>query len=120
MGEFLKIAIPALTGLLAGVIGSLIAPWIHWGIEKRKLRLRARREFIAAARRSLEAGLDKDEFRESAIYSQLRPFLSERTRKEIESDTITIQMGSRGAGADNYRPHVLDELHTLEKKWKLL
>ena len=120
MEEFMKIAIPALTGLIAGTIGSLIAPWVNWGIEKRKLRLTARREFIAAARRSLDVGSDKNEFRESAIYSQLRPFLSERTRKEIESDTITIQMGGRGSGADNYRPHVLDELHTLENKWKLL
>ena len=120
MEEFLKIAIPALTGLLAGAIGSLIAPWVNWGIEKRKLRLTTRREFIAAARRTLETDSDKDEFRESAIYSQLRPFLSERTRKEVESDTITIQMGGRGSGADNYRPRVLDELHTLEKKWKLL
>jgi hypothetical protein len=88
MEEFLKIAIPALAGLIAGAIGSLIAPWIHWGIEKKKIRHTARREFISAARRALEADTGKHEFRESTIYSQLRPFLSERTRKEIESDTV--------------------------------
>jgi len=118
MEEFLKIAIPAFTGLIAGAIGSIVAPWVNWGIEKRKLRLSARREFITTARCSLEAGADKSAFRESAI-SQLRPFLSERTRKEIESDTITVQLGGRGSGANNYKPHVLDELHTLESKWKL-
>lgn len=120
MEEFLKIAIPALTGLLAGAIGSLIAPWINWGIEKRKLRLTARRELITTARHSLEAGLKKNDFRESTIYSQLRPFLSEHTQKKIETDTVTVQVGGRGAGANNYRPDVLDEIHTLEKKWKLL
>jgi hypothetical protein len=120
MEEFLKIAIPALTGLVAGAIGSLIAPWVNWGIEKKKLRLTAQREFIAAARRTLETGSNKDEFRESGIYSQLRPFLSERTRKEIESDTITVQIGGRGSGANNYRSHVFDELHVLERKWKLI
>jgi hypothetical protein len=111
---------PALAGLIAGAIGSLIAPWIHWGIDKKKTQHLARREFIAAARRALEADSGKHEFRESAIYSQLRPFLSEKTRKEIESDTVTLQIGGRGSGANNFKPRVLDELHVLEKKWKLL
>jgi len=86
MEEFLKFAIPAFTGLIAGAIGSIVAPWVQWGIEKRKLR----------------------------------PFLSERTREEIESDTITVQLSGRGSGTNNYKPHVLDELRTLASKWKLL
>jgi len=120
MEALLKIAIPALVGLIAGTIGSLIAPWVNWGIEKRKLRLNAQREFVATARRELQARLEKEKFRESIIYSQLRPFLSERTWKEIESDTITIQRGGRGSGANNYLPRVLDDLHALEQKWGLL
>jgi hypothetical protein len=41
MEEFIKVAIPTLIGLITGTIGSLIAPWVSWGIEKRKLRLAA-------------------------------------------------------------------------------
>lgn len=26
------------TGLFAGLVGSLIAPWVNWGVEKRRLR----------------------------------------------------------------------------------
>lgn len=120
MDEILKIALPAFIGLIAGAIGSLIAPWINWGIEIRRLRLQARREMIAAARSELQAGLDKEEFRESSIYSQLRPFLSERISQDIESDSVVVQSEGRGRGVNNYIPDVLDVLNNLEEKWKLL
>lgn len=120
MDDLLKVVIPAFFGLVAGMIGSLIAPWVNWGIEKRKLKLAARREFIALARKTVQATESKNEFREHAIYSQLRPFLVERTRELIESDTITIQTGGRGGGVNNYKPQIFDDLHTLEKKWDLL
>lgn len=120
MEALLKVALPALVGLIAGAIGSLIAPWVNWGIEKRKLRLAHRRDFIAAVRHALEARPDNREFRESAHYSQLRPYLSARTREGIESDTIMIQNGGRGEGVNNLRTHVLDELHALERQWGLL
>lgn len=102
------------------MIGSLIAPWVSWGIEKRKLKLAARREFVASAREAVKAIDDKNDFREHAIYSQLRPFLSERTRVFLETDTITIQDGGRGGGVNNYKPQVFDDLHSLERKWDLL
>lgn len=124
MGEFLKNALPAFSGFIAGAIASLVAPWINWGIEKRKMRLEARREFISVARRDVTKGSDKFKFREGTIYSRLRPYLSERTRKEIESDKITIQMSGRGSGEysgpRHYARLVLDDIQALEKKWKLL
>ena len=120
MDEVIKIAIPALVGLFAGALGSLVAPWVTWGIEKRKLLLVARRDFIAAVRKELGTNADKESFRDSAIYSQLRPHLSECTRKDIESDAITIQMGGRGSGTNNFSPRVYDDLHALEKKWGLI
>jgi hypothetical protein len=101
--EFLKTALPAFLGFIGGVIGSLVAPWVHWGIEKKKQGLAAQRELIATARRLVEAAQDKAAFIETAIYSQLRSVLSERMRKEIESDTISIQItGGRGSGGKPY------------------
>ncbi len=35
--------IAAIAGLLAGLVGSVLAPWVNWGIEKRKERLANRR-----------------------------------------------------------------------------
>jgi hypothetical protein len=120
MEEFLKIAVPAFVGLVSGAIGSLIAPWINWGIEKRRSKLEAQRRFIADARAELQHNPDKKKFRESVLYSRLRPHLSERTSKEIESDAVTVQTGGRGSGANNFIPHVLDDIRTLEAKWDLL
>lgn len=120
MDDLLKILIPAFFGLVAGIVGSLIAPWVNWGIEKRKLKLAARREFIALARKTVQVTDSKNKFREHAIYSQLRAFLLKSTRELIESDAITIQTGGRCGGVNNYKPQVFDDLHTLEKKWGLL
>ena len=120
MEEFLKIAVPALIGLVSGAIGSLIAPWINWGVEKRRTKLEARRRFIADARAELQHNTDKEKFRDSVLYSRLRPHLSERNSKEIESDTITLQKGGRGADANNYIPRVLDDIRALEAEWDLL
>jgi len=121
MGEFIGIAVSAVVGLISGTIGSLIAPWVHWGIEKQKLKLLAHRELIEKVRRELKAAPVKSEFRESVIYSQIRTFLQERTRQMIESDTITVEVGGgRGSGADNYMSDVLDDLCILEKHWELL
>lgn len=120
MEEFLKIAVPAFVGLVSGAVGSLIAPWVNWGIEKRRAKLEARRRFIADARAELQHNPDKKKFRESVLYSRLRPHLSERTSKEIESDTVTVQMGGRGGGTNNFIPRVLDDIRELETKWKLL
>jgi hypothetical protein len=122
MQELVKSALQTFLALIAGAIDSLVAPWANWRIEKRRQRLAARKEFIAMARRAVEAGQDKAAFRETAIYSQLRSLLSERTRREIESDTISIQItGGRGSGGKPYYvKHVLDELQALERKWKLL
>jgi len=120
MEEFLKIAVPAFVGLVSGAIGSLIAPWINWGIEKRRSKLDDRRRFIADARAELQHNPDKKKFRESVLYSRLRSHLSERTSKEIESDAVTVQVGGRGSGANNFIPRVLDDIRVLEAKWDLL
>ncbi len=120
----LSAIIGGIAGLLAGITGSLIAPWIHWGIEKEKLRLAARRELIKTARLSLEAISDRKKFRESAIYSQIRSFLSEDARMKIEIDKpeINVNIGDDGeiTVGTPFKTSVLNDLQILEKKWDLL
>lgn len=36
----------AYLGLLGGVVGSLIPPWVNWGIELRREKMKYRRELI--------------------------------------------------------------------------
>lgn len=54
MDEKLVAAIAgAIAGVIGGLLSSLVAPWINWGIEKRKQKLVYRRELIAKWRASL-------------------------------------------------------------------
>lgn len=117
----LTILISGIIGLITGALGSLVAPWVNWGIEKRKMRIEARRNLIEEARKELQKKPTSEEFRDTAIYSQIRQFLSEDVRNEIERDDyIGIELGGRGAGVNNFVPKVLDQLQVLESKWKLL
>lgn len=114
----LQYVVPALIGLFAGAIGSLIAPWVNWGIKKRELKLHARREFILFARNAVREIDDRALYRQHVTYSQLRPFLSPRSIELVESDEATPQSGGRGGVS--YKPLVYDDIHALEKKWGLL
>lgn len=125
--------IPALLGLIAGAISSLIAPWVHWGVEKRKLRLKARGELIKEAREALEFGKhSNEEFRHLPVYSRIRPHLSPQAIKAVEGEArkgnpfasgqvIRLVAGNgRHSGVNPFRAKVLDELTALEKKWGLV
>ena len=120
MEEFLKFVIPAVVGLVSGLIGSLIAPWVNWGIEKRRVNMEARRRFIADARAELQHNPDKEKFRDSVLYSRLHPHLSDQTSQEIESDAMIVKVGGRANGINNFIPQVLDDIRKLEAKWNLL
>lgn len=130
--QFYSVIIPALAGLIAGAISSLIAPWVHWGVEKQKLKLKAREELIREAREAIESGeYTNQQFRHLAIYSRIRRFLSERAVKAVEGnlsesgkgrteDVLIVAGQGRHSGVNPYRAIVLDELTALEKKWGLV
>jgi len=50
----LSIVISAVVGLVSGAIGSLIAPWINWRIEKVRLKIEYQRKRIAGWREAIE------------------------------------------------------------------
>ena len=118
--EWTPIIVAAASGLGAGIIGSLVAPWAQWKIEEKRERANARRQFIELCRNLIASDISSQEFRETSEYARLRPHLSEKIRKQIESDTIHIQIGGRGGGANNFSPQLLDEVSELEKKWNLI
>ena len=120
MDEFLKIAVSSGFGLVSGGIGSLIAPWVDWGVEKKRILLTARRDFLKECREQVHKALSREAFRDSHIYARLRPLLSPKTLKMIETETITIQTGGRGGGVNNYAPAILDDIARIEREWGLL
>lgn len=120
MNDTVAVIAPALLGLAGGVIGSLVAPWIHWGIEKRKIRLESRREFVRSVRELLAKPPTRENLRNHPLYAQIRPHLTDMSRSLVESETVHVQLGGRGGGVNNFIPSVLDDLNKLEKKWGLL
>lgn len=125
----LDILIPAIAGLISGAIGSLVAPWALWGIEKRRKRHQARHDLIGKVREILSKPTQNNEFRMLPIYSQLRPYLSDEAVAAIEgkhnsqshTEVINIVVGnSRNSGVNPYAQKVLDDVARLEKAWKLL
>jgi hypothetical protein len=85
MSTWIQYVIPAFLGLLGGVAGSLIAPWVQWGVEKRKLRRQAREKLIQDLREFL--GVDTYSFSQflvSSLYSRLLPYLSKKAKIRID------------------------------------
>jgi hypothetical protein len=120
----MDIIISAIIGLFTGVIGTFFAPWANWKIEKRKIKHQKRIEMINIVREFVQQiDYDRSNFRETAIYSQIKPFLDKDiiNKIEISSRKITIDVGDlRGSGVQNYKNEILDNLTRLEKKWGLI
>jgi hypothetical protein len=116
--------ISAVIGLFSGVLGTLFAPWANWKIDIRKIKHQKRIEMIKIVREYVQQiDYDRSKFRETAIYSQIKPFLDKNiiSKLELSSREITIDVGNlRGSGIQNYKNEILDNLTSLEKKWGLI
>ncbi len=102
--------ISSVFGLISGGVASLIAPWVNWGIEKRRKKLERRRELIDGARQLLQGkSLRREEYRQCTEYQAICPYLSQRIRDEVNRNHIS-------GGEDNLRNDMARELGGLEKK----
>lgn len=113
----------AVIGLIAGAVGSLVAPWAKWGIEKAKIRHEPREKFIRDLRReiSLES-FEIVDFKKSFYYSMLYPRLSKESVKIFEpTDFDFDDMDEIGNYIEkDLKVILLKELGRLEKEWKLI
>lgn len=108
-------------GLVTGAIGSLIAPWIQWGVEKKRKKHDRRVELISQWRQILMS----PEFSREAIinhplYGPLRDRLNEKIRREIErpANHFVVTLYSPINSRD--RNLVLQEVARIEKEWDLI
>ncbi|MCW3133192.1 MAG: hypothetical protein N2V78_02545 [Methanophagales archaeon] len=115
--------LPAILGFVAGAIGSLVAPWVNWGIEKRREKTKRRQEFIDSWRRYIEDEFEWNSFRNTTMFSQIKPYLSEKMINELDpvegSETPTIHLRSP-IGEDTLTKRLLDEIAAVEKRWNLI
>jgi hypothetical protein len=113
--------ISAVAGFIAGAIGSLVAPWVHWSVEKRREKTRYRREIIQRCREKIESPqFTKQWFRSTQEYRYLKPLLSKNAIEGIERD-LTMLAGSLSEDSWNpYRRLLLEAVEKLEKNWDLV
>jgi hypothetical protein len=101
----------AIIGLITGAVGSLLAPWANWGIEKRRLRVNRQRDIIDNERRNL-TNYSKEQIRNSAEYAAIRSHLSSDLVSRIEAHTA--------GGERSIHASIMRELSELEGEWKLV
>lgn len=106
-----------LSSFFAALMGSVVGPLISARMEDKKDTKEYRRQRLTEWRleiSNLDSNLD---INGSRVYSEIRPFLSDDTRKMIEGGPLTIFLGR---GGNVVITAILDDLTELEKKWKLL
>ncbi len=118
------VIISSIAGLISGAIGSLIAPWIKWGIEKRRLKLSERKNLINNLREFVSSeNYEYAEFMDSVLYTRIKPFLSKELifnlEKPIDSINVNVRIG-RKTIIENYQSEILFELAQIEREWQLI
>jgi hypothetical protein len=112
---------PAITGFIAGTIGSLIAPWVSWGIEKKRMLREGRKTLLKDARDHVSSNLFGPTFVSKAIYRRLKPDFRPEMIEVIENyDRFQDQSDDPGEFPRSFREAVLDEISRLEREWGLL
>jgi hypothetical protein len=119
--------IPAAAGLVSGAIGSLVAPWIQWGVESKREQKAGRKALLAEVRALLAEPPSLAEFRRMPIYSRVFPLVSEKTREvlagefdERGNEGIVLVLGGAHGGVNPYAHRVLADLATKEREWGLV
>jgi hypothetical protein len=111
----------AITGGLFGTLATLFAPWVSFGIDKRKMAHESRKQLLLAIRTLASQDIGRGEFRRTPEFHQIQPFLSEKTLAEIEKpqNHITFTTGEPGIDGPAIRL-LLADLARIEREWKLI
>lgn len=102
------------SSVIGGVISSLVAPFVNWGIEKRRNQASRQRMLIDNARLLLSGKAAKREnIRTSRAYVAIRSHLSSELIASIEAHNTS-------GGEQKIQDTMMQEISELEKKWKLI
>jgi hypothetical protein len=108
-------------GLITGAIGSLVAPWVSWGIEKKRRKQERRIELIKQWREILtKQDFSREDFLNHPLYGPLRELISEDIQKIIERPTNEIHVRMDSPINDYDQDILRQEIARIEKLWDLI
>ncbi len=117
----IKDVLLSIISIAGGILIGYFTPFIQWKIQKQKEKYEARKQLINSVREYFNKieNFDSRAFCNTVLYSQIRPYLSNRIINELERYTgiIHIVENHHRYGIDT---DILDELKELEIKWKLI
>lgn len=145
-----SIIIVALIGLASGAVASLMAPWINWGITKKKMKFEEKKKLLKDIREKIineyeesekfnkdlalkNIDVSKDQIYPKAItyldtlnkhscFHQIKTYLSDETISLLENSNLLV-LNDRGSKLGQLpKPFqlLMDDLSKIEKKWELL
>lgn len=119
--SLLTAIIGGIAGLITGAIGSLIAPWVHWGIEKKRYRRDRRAELVKQWREILlKEDFSRSDLLNHPLYGPLRELLKDEIKIILERPTnhLVVDLNSSTNSPD--RDTIRREIARIEKLWDLI
>ena len=111
---------PALLGLIGGVVGSLIAPWVHWAIEKRRSKFEYRKSLIEKWRSEIDAfEWENENFGNTSTYAAMKPYMQQKIVEKFEAQRTNHVPPDGGRGENLKKQWASDEVAKIEKDWEL-
>ena len=119
--SFMGTVIVALIGLVGGAIGSLIAPWVNWGIEKKRLLHSQRVDRVRKWRNAIDNfNFKQEKFAYSSVYSSMKPHMDKEIIEKFEANN-TFFVAPNGVSTDQLlKRWASDQVTKIEKSWGLV
>jgi hypothetical protein len=113
----LSIVISAAVGLVSGAIGSLVAPWINWRIEKVRLKTEYQRKRIEEWRAAIEQANSFEDIRYTSAFAEIRQHMNKADLDRL----FTVWISTGDINTEKLKlSKLLEVVNEVEKKWKLI
>lgn len=111
-----------LIAFISGAAGSLLAPWIHWGIEKRRDKRTARKDLINKTREHISSkSFSSFQFSQETYFIQLKPYFEEKVIEWIDNfDDYYREVDDNSTLHEDLKIEILKQLQRIEKKWGMI
>ncbi|MCG7961658.1 MAG: hypothetical protein N0E54_03010 [Candidatus Thiodiazotropha taylori] len=112
-----SLIIPFISGV-AGFAGGIIATYVKWDIEKKKIKVENRKERVDKWRTTIEEAESTNALWGSSAISDLKEYLTEKEAQTLHSLIATIGVG--GSGDDIKKGMLFKVITRVEKSWDLI